>query len=57
MVRNAGITGVQIDSIDLFMKTTTGGASGRFHLTREDAQALEAKTITREEFFVRKVLF
>jgi outer membrane lipoprotein SlyB len=57
IVRNAGVTGVQIDAVDLFMKTTTGGASGRFHLTREDAQALEAKTITREEFFVRKVLF
>ena len=31
MMRNAGVTGVQIDMVDLFMKTTTGGAAGRFH--------------------------
>jgi hypothetical protein len=54
---NAGVPGVQIDSVDLFMKTTTGGAAGRFHVTREDAQALEAKTITPQAYFVAKVLF
>ncbi|MDP9362097.1 MAG: hypothetical protein M3P29_11660 [Acidobacteriota bacterium] len=57
MVRNAGIPGVQIDSVDLFMKTTTGAAAGRFHLTRDDAQALESKTITPQMYFVLKVLF
>lgn len=57
MVHNAGIAGVQIDSVDLFLKTTTGGAAGRFHLTREDAQALESKTITPQQYFVGKVLF
>jgi len=57
MVHNAGITGAQIDSADLFMKTTTGGAAGRFHVSREDAKALEAKTITPERYFVLKVLF
>lgn len=57
IVHNAGITGVQIDSVDLFLKTTTGGAAGRFHITRDDAQALEAKTMTPQAYFVLKVLF
>lgn len=57
MMRNAGIPGVKIDSVDLFLKTTTGGAAGRFHVTRDDAQALEAKTITPQAYFVLKVLF
>jgi hypothetical protein len=56
MVHNAGVPGVQIDSVDLFMKTTTFGAAGRFHVTREDAQALDAKTITPQNYFVLKVL-
>ena len=57
IVHNAGVPSVQIDSVDLFMKTTTGGAAGRFHITREDAQALESKTITPQAYFVGKVLF
>jgi hypothetical protein len=57
IMHNAGVPGVQIDSVDLFMKTTTGGAAGRFHLTRADAQALEAKTMTPQAYFVAKVLF
>ncbi|HEX9459864.1 MAG TPA: hypothetical protein VGA84_11995 [Thermoanaerobaculia bacterium] len=57
IVHNAGIAGVQIDSVDLFLKTTTGGAAGRFHVTRDDAQALEAKTMTPQAYFVLKVLF
>jgi hypothetical protein len=57
MVHNAGIAGVQIDSVDLFLKTTTGAAAGRFHITREDAQALESKAITPQQYFVGKVLF
>ena len=56
MVHNAGITGVQIDEVDLFLKTTTGGAAGRFHVTRSDAQALESKTITPQRYFVLNVL-
>jgi len=57
MMHNAGIPGVQIDSVDLFLKTTTGGAAGRFHITRDDAQALESKTMTPQAYFVLKVLF
>lgn len=57
MVRNAGIPGVQIDVVDIFMKTTTGSAAGRFHLTRDDAQAIESKAITPQSYFVLRVLF
>jgi hypothetical protein len=57
MMHNAGIPGAQIDAVDLFLKTTTGGAAGRFHVTHDDAQALEAKTITPQSYFVMKVLF
>jgi hypothetical protein len=56
MMHNAGVAGVQIDSVDLFMKTTTFGAAGRFHMTRDDAQALDSKTITPSSYFVLKVL-
>ena len=57
MVRNAGITGVQIDYADIFMKTTTGAAAGRFHLTHGEAQAIESKATTPQTYFVQKVLF
>jgi hypothetical protein len=57
MMHNAGVAGVQIDAVDLFMKTTTGAAAGRFHVTRQDAQALDAKTITPQNYFIQKVLF
>lgn len=57
MVRNAGVPGVQIDTVELFMKTTNGGSSGRFQMTRADAQALDAKTISQQEYFVRRVIY
>ncbi|HEV7922169.1 MAG TPA: hypothetical protein VGR02_15395 [Thermoanaerobaculia bacterium] len=57
IVRNAGVTGTQVDMVELFMKTTTGGSSGRFQMTREDAAALDGKTISLQEYFVRKVLY
>ena len=57
VVRNAGLSGVQVDQVDLFMKQTTGGAAGRFQMTRDDAQALDSKSISREDYFVRKVLY
>jgi len=57
MVRNAGVTGAQIDVIELFMRTTNGLTAGRFQMTREDAQALDAKTMSLQEYFVRKVLY
>ena len=57
IVRNAGVPGVQVDQVELFMKTTTGGSSGRFQMSRDDAAALDNKSLTREEYFVRKVLY
>jgi hypothetical protein len=39
------------------MKTTTGAAAGRFHLTHDEAQAIESKAITPQSYFVQKVLF
>ena len=57
VVRNAGVTGTQVNMVELFMKTTTGGSSGRFQMTREDAAALDGKTISLQDYFVRKVLY
>lgn len=57
MMRNAGVEGAQIDVVELFMKTTTGGAAGRFQMSRADAEALDKKTISQQEYFVRKVIY
>jgi hypothetical protein len=57
IVRNGAVEGSKIDMVELFMKTTTGGSSGRFQMTRDDAQSLFSKTLTREEYFVQKVLY
>jgi hypothetical protein len=57
MVRNAGVPGARIDTVELFMKTTNGGSSGRFQMNREDAQALDAKTMSQQDYFVRRVIY
>lgn len=57
MVRNAGVQGVQIDVVELYMKTTANGAAGRFQMTRADAEALNSKTISQQDYFVRKVIY
>jgi len=57
MVRNAGVQGVLIDTVELFMKTTANGAAGRFQMTRADAEALTNGKISQQEYFVRKVLY
>lgn len=57
LVRNAGVGGAQIDTVELNMKTTTGGQAGKFQMNRADATALDNKTMTREEYFVRRVQF
>lgn len=57
MVRNAGVTGTQIDLVELFMKTTTGGSAGRFQMSRADAEALDGKKISQQEYYVRKVIY
>lgn len=58
VARNAGLTGgQQIDMVELFMKTTNGGAAGRFMINRTDADAINNKTMTLQDYFVRKVLY
>ena len=57
IVRNAGIDGLKIDQVDLIMKTTMGGAAGRFQMNRPDAEAINNKQISLPDFFVRKVLY
>jgi hypothetical protein len=55
--RNAGLEGNQIDMVELFMKTTTGGSAGRFQMTRPDADSLNNKALSLQEYFVRKVIY
>ena len=57
MVRNAGVANARIDMVELFMRTTTGGAAGRFQMSREDAEALNNRTISQQEYFVRRVIY
>lgn len=51
------VTGAQVDLVELFMKTTTLGSSGRFQMTADDATALDQKKMTIPDYFVRKVIF
>lgn len=57
MVRNAGVAGAQIELVELYMKTTNGGAAGRFQMTRADAEAIDKRTISQQDYFVRKVIY
>jgi hypothetical protein len=57
MVRNAGVDGAQIEMVEMFMKTTTGGSAGRFQMTRADAEALDKRTISQQDYFVQKVIY
>jgi hypothetical protein len=57
MVKNAGVDGAQIDMVELFMKTTTGGSAGRFQMSRADADALEQRAMTQQDYFIRKVIY
>jgi hypothetical protein len=51
------ITETPIEMVELFMRTTNGGAAGRFQMTKADALALDQKTISQHDYFVRKVLY
>lgn len=62
IVRNAGVANVRIDSVEIFMKTTTGGSAGRFKMSREEAEALEKIPAAQREpalhdYYIRKVMF
>ncbi|HSP14174.1 MAG TPA: hypothetical protein VLV78_05425 [Thermoanaerobaculia bacterium] len=55
--RNAGLEGNQIDMVELFMKTTTGGSAGRFQMSRADADALSNKSMSLQDYFIRRVIY
>jgi len=57
IVRNGGLDDMKIDMVEVFMKTTNGGAAGRFQMSRVDAEAVNNKTITLQDYFVRKVIY
>jgi hypothetical protein len=57
IVRNAGLENTQIDMVELFMKTTNGGAAGRFQMNRADADSINSKAISLPDYFVRKVIY
>jgi hypothetical protein len=57
IVHNAGVPGADIKMVELFMKTTVGGSAGRFQMTREDAQALDSKQLSQQDYFVRRVIY
>ena len=57
IMRNAFVEGAKVELVELFMKTTTGGAAGRFQMSRADADALLNKKIKREDYFISKVIY
>lgn len=62
MVRNAGVDNIQIDMVELFMKSTTGGAAGRFQMSRAEAEAIDKvgpalRQRTLQDYFIRKVIY
>jgi len=57
IVHDAGVPGTKIDMAELFMQTTIGVAAGRFQMTHADADTLDSKKMTREEYFIRKVIY
>lgn len=46
-----------VTMVELFMRTTNGGSSGRFQMTKEDAIALANKKIEWSDYYVRRVIF
>jgi hypothetical protein len=57
IVKNAGVANANIEMVELFMKTTNGGSAGRFQMTRADAEALDARTMSQQDYFVRHVIY
>lgn len=50
-------TGAAIESVELYMRTTTGMPAGRFQMTSADAEAINSKKLTPAAYFVQKVLY
>ena len=50
-------TSEELDMVELFMKTISGGSSGRFQMTPKDARELAEKKLEWQDYFVNNVLF
>jgi hypothetical protein len=46
-----------LEAVELFMRTSTGGSSGRFQMTKEQAIALADQKVAWYDYFVRNVLY
>jgi hypothetical protein len=57
IARNAGLDSTQIETVELYMATTTGGSAGRFQINRADAESINNKAISLQDYFVRKVIY
>lgn len=57
ITRNAGLDNTQIEMVELYMATTTGGSAGRFQINRADAESINNKAISLQDYFVRKVIY
>jgi hypothetical protein len=62
MVHNAGLPSAQLDMVEIFMKTTNGGSSGRFQMTKAEAEGLYAGGVAPDrpklqDYYVRKVIY
>jgi hypothetical protein len=57
IARNAGVDNMQIDIVELYMATTTGGSAGRFQINRADADSINNKAISLQDYFIRKVIY
>ena len=62
MMRNAGVSGAQVDVVELFIKTTNGGAAGRFQMSRADAELIDkatpaARQSVLQDYFLKNVIF
>ncbi len=55
--RLPGQMDTQLDMVELFMGTINGGSAGRFQMTPADAALIDSKQITREQYFMKKVIF
>jgi hypothetical protein len=57
MVHDAGVPGTHLELVELFLKTTNGGSAGRFKMTRADADALDKKLVSHQDYFIRNVIY
>jgi hypothetical protein len=46
-----------VETVHLLMATLTGGAAGKFEMTRGDAKAISDKHLSWQSYYVQKVIF